>query len=139
VAIPKRELYPQQEKPVHPPKPYLPDDLLTHVLTYPGLANVSNQQLARCLKRVGLHHLCQRLHERQPCRLLSGGEQQRLSFARILLNQPELICLDESTSHLDDTTAIALISDPQRTAAEHHHGRQPSNSGYRFAEHEICH
>ena len=94
-----------------PQKPYLPDDLLTHVLTYPGLANVSNQQLERCLKRVGLHHLCQRLHERQSwSRLLSGGEQQRLSFARILLNQPDLICLDESTSHLDDITAIALIS-----------------------------
>jgi ABC-type transport system involved in cytochrome bd biosynthesis fused ATPase/permease subunit len=69
---------------------------------------------------------------------LSGGEQQRLSFARILLNQPDLICLDESTSHLDDTTAIALIKRSARTA-EHHHGRQPSNSGYRFAEHEICH
>lgn len=29
--------------------------------------------------------------------------------ARILLNQPDLICLDESTSHLDDMTAIELI------------------------------
>lgn len=31
-------------------------------------------------------------------------------FARILLNMPDLICLDESTSHLGDMTAIDLIS-----------------------------
>ncbi|WP_368763548.1 ABC transporter ATP-binding protein/permease [Klebsiella variicola] len=93
-----------------PQKPYLPDDLLAHVLTYPGLANVSNERLESCLKRVGLEHLCPRLNNRQSWgRILSGGEQQRLSFARILLNQPDLICLDESTSHLDDGTAVALI------------------------------
>lgn len=93
-----------------PQKPYLPDDLLTHALTYPGLAKVSNERLESCLKRVGLQHLCQQLNERQSWSgILSGGEQQRLSFARILLNQPDLICLDESTSHLDDMTAIELI------------------------------
>lgn len=93
-----------------PQKPYLPDDLLSHVLTYPGLAKVSNQRLESCLKRVGLHHLCRQLNERQSWRgILSGGEQQRLSFARILVNQPDFICLDESTSHLDDGTAVALI------------------------------
>lgn len=93
-----------------PQKPYLPEDLLTHVLTYPSLAKVSNEQLEICLKRVGLHHLCQRLNERQSwSSILSGGEQQRLSFARILLNKPDLICLDESTSHLDDMTGIELI------------------------------
>lgn len=93
-----------------PQKPYLPDDLLSHVLTYPGLAKVSSQRLEICLKKVGLHHLCRQLNERQPWRgILSGGEQQRLSFARILVNQPDFICLDESTSHLDDGTAVELI------------------------------
>ncbi|MGE9552859.1 ABC transporter ATP-binding protein/permease [Erwinia amylovora] len=98
-----------------PQKPYLPDDLLAHVLTYPGLVRVSDERLESCLKRVGLGHLCQQLNKRQSwSRILSGGEQQRLSFARILLNQPDLICLDESTSHLDDSTGIALIGTLRR-------------------------
>lgn len=93
-----------------PQKPYLPGDLLSQVLTYPGLDKISNQRLESCLKRVGLHHLCRQLNERQSWRgILSGGEQQRLSFARILVNQPDFICLDEATSHLDDRTAVALI------------------------------
>lgn len=94
-----------------PQKPYLPEDLLANVLTYPGLAKVSNEHLESCLKRVGLEHLCQQLHKYQPwARILSGGEQQRLSFARILLNPADLICLDESTCHLDDMTSIELIN-----------------------------
>ncbi|WP_196015608.1 ATP-binding cassette domain-containing protein, partial [Klebsiella variicola] len=94
-----------------PQQPHLPHDLLTHVLTYPCLAKVSNERLESCLKRVGLEHLCPRLNKRQSWgHILSGGEQQRLSFSRILLNIPDLICLDESTSHLDDMTAIDLIS-----------------------------
>ncbi|EMO2292084.1 TPA: ATP-binding cassette domain-containing protein [Klebsiella variicola] len=85
----------------------MPHDLLTHVLTYPCLAKVSNERLENCLKRVRLEHLCPRLNKRQSWgHILSGGEQQRLSFARILLNMLDLICLDESTSHLDAMTAI---------------------------------
>lgn len=81
------------------------------MLTYPFLAKVSNERLENCLKRVRLEHLCPRLNKRQLWgNILSGGEQQRLSFARILLNMLDLICLDESTSHLDAMTAIDLIS-----------------------------
>lgn len=94
-----------------PQKPYLPYDFLTQVLIYPGLlSNVRNEQIKTCMAQVGLHHLCPQLGERKLwSKVLSGGERQRLSFARILLNQPKLICLNESTSHLEDTTALKLI------------------------------
>ncbi|MCE4540609.1 ATP-binding cassette domain-containing protein [Pelomonas sp. P7] len=39
---------------------------------------------------------------------LSGGEQQRLACARVLLHQPEFVFLDEATSAVDPTTEQAL-------------------------------
>ena len=40
---------------------------------------------------------------------LSGGEQQRISIARALLNSPQLIVADEPTASLDSETAENII------------------------------
>ena len=86
-----------------PQKPYLPLGSLRRALYYPGTAAGSDELLRTALKNVGLEKFVTCLDEVDDwSRILSLGEQQRLSFARVLLQKPDWVFLDEATSALDE-------------------------------------
>jgi len=49
-----------------------------------------------------------------------AGEQQRIGFARILINRPSVAFLDESTSSVDEGLEFALYNTYQRTTSRMH-------------------
>jgi putative ATP-binding cassette transporter len=93
-----------------PQRPYLPLGTLADALAYPGLATAHDRaELEATLRAVGLAYLVDRLDEDGNwAQRLSGGEQQRLGFARVLLARPEIVFLDEATSALDEAAEAAL-------------------------------
>ncbi|RKU16875.1 macrolide ABC transporter ATP-binding protein [Candidatus Poribacteria bacterium] len=66
------------------------------------------------LTQVGLS---ERLHHR-PAQL-SGGEKQRVSFARALANRPKIIFADEPTANLDSRQSDNLMNLIQELRQEH--------------------
>lgn len=88
-----------------PQRPYIILGSLRDQLTYPRAPVVSDQQLHEILKAVNLSDLPERFGgldvEMHWADALSPGEQQRLAFARLLLNHPRYAFLDEATSALD--------------------------------------
>jgi putative ATP-binding cassette transporter len=92
-------------------RPYLPIGTLRSVLTYPlAPSAVPEDVLKQALQRCGLDTFLFRLDEQNAWdRVLSGGEQQRLAFARLLVHRPGLVILDEALSALDDHSQSTLI------------------------------
>jgi putative ATP-binding cassette transporter len=89
-------------------KPYLPLGSLRTAVTYPA-EQADDALVQTALRKVQLGHLLGRLDEEADwSRILSLGEQQRLAFARVLINQPHIAFLDEATSATDEGLEHAL-------------------------------
>jgi vitamin B12/bleomycin/antimicrobial peptide transport system ATP-binding/permease protein len=87
-----------------PQKPYLPIGTLKHAVSYPDEASRHpDEEIASALKAVGLDQLAGNLERSENwAQVLSGGEQQRLAFARALLTKPDWLFLDEATASLPE-------------------------------------
>jgi vitamin B12/bleomycin/antimicrobial peptide transport system ATP-binding/permease protein len=93
-----------------PQKPYLPIGTLREAVSYPMRAEgVDDTNLTEALRDVGLPELAARLDEDNHWALqLSPGEQQRIAFARALVQKPDWLFLDEATSAMDEPTEARL-------------------------------
>ena len=92
-------------------KPYLPQGKLIDALYYPSdVPQQIDLEFAKILLgKVQLGHLKNKLMSNEDwTRVLSLGEQQRLSFARILLHKPNVVFLDEASASLDEGLEEAM-------------------------------
>ena len=82
-------------------------DNLKFVLEATGWKNKTEieERIESALRQVGMSNKSYKMpHE------LSGGEQQRIVFARALLNNPALVLADEPTGNLDPDTGHQIVS-----------------------------
>ena len=92
-------------------RPLISDGTLRQALLYPAVDSVvDDDRLLAALKRCGLSHLSDRLNDtEQWSHVLQGGEQQRLAFARLLINPPDIVIMDEATSALDELSETSMM------------------------------
>lgn len=122
-----------------PQRSYLPIGTLADALSYPDAGNAhSRETLVAVLRQARLGFLTKYLDVFDNWSLrLSPGEQQRLAFARALLQKPDYLFLDEATSALDEETEgamyrlmvdelpnAAIVSIAHRSTVAAFHGRR---------------
>src|SRR5438270_396189 len=94
-----------------PQRPYVPSGSLRRAVAYPGAEDDwTVEEIGEALHKVGLDHLKEKIQEDGPWdQTLSGGEKQRLAFARLLLHSPDIVVLDEATSALDEKSQDKMM------------------------------
>lgn len=119
--------------------PYVPLGNLRAVVSYPATAGeINDAALQEALIKVALPNLVNRLDDDQDwAAVLSPGEQQRITFARLLAIKPSAVFLDEATSAVDEALEFLLynalrtelpdcivVSVSHRSTIEQHHHQE---------------
>jgi putative ATP-binding cassette transporter len=96
---------------VMPQRPYVPLGTLRRAVTYPLSSEAVDDDVVRqSIEDVGLAHFLDKLDaEEHWDQVLSGGEKQRLGFARMLIQNPKMIVMDEATAALDSSSQDRLM------------------------------
>jgi putative ATP-binding cassette transporter len=104
-------LHPDRRLFMLPQRPYVPSGTLRRAVAYPGAEDDwRDEVVCQALHKVGLDHLKEKIGEEGPWdQTLSGGEKQRLAFARLLLHNPDIVVLDEATSALDEKSQDKMM------------------------------
>ncbi len=120
-------------------RPYIPLASLRAAVSYPAPeGRFTDERIREVLRLLGLADLASRLYDVEPWdQVLSGHEQQRLGMARVLLNEPEWLFLDDATSELDEAAEqriyqllaerlphTTLISIANRPSLEAYHAKR---------------
>jgi putative ATP-binding cassette transporter len=122
-----------------PQRPYMALGTLRQVLCYPDAGEThTDDALQQALTHCGLKRLIPRMNEEEKWdKVLSGGEQQRIGFARLLVLRPDIVIMDEATAALDaasqdammelfrhELAHVTLISVGHRVELEDYHDRK---------------
>lgn len=102
-------------------RPYIPLGSLKTGILYPIPLSEEpkNVDFENILKRCKLSHLVKKLDVVEDwSKILSLGEQQRLAIARVFIQKPDWLFLDEATSSLDEETEKHLYSLLQKDLAQ---------------------
>ncbi len=97
--------------------PYLTavENVMLPLSIQPGVNGTARSRAIESLARVGLDKKAERLPSQ-----LSGGEQERVAFARAIVNSPALILADEPTGNLDTRTGDKVLELLEGLHAEGH-------------------
>ncbi len=94
-------------------EPYLFNDTIEANLRY-GKSDATADEMMEACKAAHIHDFIMTLPERYQTVVgnrgikLSGGEKQRISIARVILKNPDIIILDEATSSLDSLSELYI-------------------------------
>lgn len=135
---------PQGSRLFLPQKPYMPDGTLKQCICYPCLPDEqTDKEVLQVLEMTGLSDVLPDLQVTDNWeRRLSGGEKQRVGFARALLTRPDWLFMDEATANLDEEAELSchrlldqylpnatVISVLHRSAAGQFYNRRISLAG----------
>ena len=98
-----------------PQKPFLARMSLRRLIAYPSDLQGADVDFEGILRRVRLEKFIFELDEVKDWgKILSGGEAQRLAFAKVYFARPAFLLLDEATSALDSALAKELLTGLKR-------------------------
>lgn len=102
--------------------PFLFQGTVRENITY-GVSSVSDSKIWRAAQQAGALSFIESLQNGLDTIVgergvkLSGGQRQRIALARALIKDPEILILDEATSHVDNETEIIIKNNLEEVTA----------------------